>query len=75
MTVDLRPLAIVEETGMHRVLSYMYLEHGYCLPLCKHVGTCLQKKHEKALTMLKDKVAQDAIVVLLTSDIWTSDTT
>ena len=50
VTMDLRPIAIVEGAGMHRLLSY--LEPGYRLPSRKHVGALLQKNHAKAVTML-----------------------
>ena len=41
MTVDLRPLAIVERERMRHLL--LYLEPGYCLPSCKHIGMLLWK--------------------------------
>ena len=72
VTMDIRPLAIVDGEGMRRLL--LYLEPGYRLPSRKHISRLLRKKHEKAIAILKGKLTQDAIAVWLTSDMWTSNT-
>ena len=72
VTMDIRPLAIVDKEGMRCLL--LYLEPGYRLPSRKHISSLLRKKHEKAIAILKDKLTQDAITVSLTSDMWTSNT-
>ena len=64
VTMDIRPLAIVDGEGMRRLL--LYLEPGYCLPSRKHISSLLRKKNEKAIAILKGKLTQDAITVSLT---------
>ena len=71
VTMDLRPIAIVEGEGMRRLL--LYLEPGYRIPSRKHIGKLLLKKYENAVAVLKNKLAQDVVAMSLTSDIWTSN--
>ena len=70
--MNIRPLAIIDGEGMCRLL--LYLEPCYHIPSHKHISSLLRKKREKAIAILKDKLTKDAIAVLLTSDMWTSNT-
>lgn len=70
-TYIVRPLATVEGEGMCHLL--LYLEPGYHIPSYKHIAKLLQKKHEKAMAILKNKLAHDAVAMSLISDIWTSN--
>lgn len=51
----------------------LYLEPGYHIPSYKHIAKLLQKKHEKTMAILKNKLAHDAVAMSLISDIWTSN--
>ena len=51
----------------------LYLEPGYHIPSCTHITKLLQKKHEKAMAILKNKLAHNVAAMSLTSDIWTSN--
>lgn len=70
--MDIRQLAIVEGEGMRRLINYFEL--GYCLPSRKHVTKLLCSKYGRGGLILKEKLAQGAAPLALTSDIWTSNT-
>jgi len=72
VTMDIRPLAIVEGEGMCRLINY--LEPRYCLLSRKHVMKLLRSKYGRGVLVLKEKLAQDAAALALTLDIWTSNT-
>ena len=52
-----------------------YLEPGYMVPSRKHVTKMIQKKHASIREKLQAKLDKEAILISLTTNIWTSAAT
>ncbi len=63
VTMDLRPIAIVEGVGMTRLLKY--LEPGFTMPSRKHIAKLVQAKYEKAVSLLKTLLSNEAVSMAL----------
>lgn len=69
VTSDMRPLNIVNDGGLQRVLHF--LEPGFAVPSRTHIASIVKRKHADGVDELKS-LLQGAEKVAITTDGWTS---
>ena len=70
---DLRPTRIVVGEAFQKLMEYC--EPGYTVLSRKHLGKVMLERYMKGKALLAERLQVDALLLSLTTDIWTSSST
>lgn len=70
VSVDLRPLHTGEGVGFLELMAHV--DPGYKVPSDMHISSLVCKRHEAAISQLRDLLAASQSSISLSTDLWTS---